>query len=463
MLTVFFSTLCTLLVMNLFIIVLIFYLKILHIEQEINHFQKLIPLTSSEHEIKLPDYFTLSVETKLSSTFFTNLFFRPSVLKNAVSRVFIIETAFSWSLLNRLDQLTYSAGVLVGSSYYLFNYDLAQDIHRFWSLFRWILGLQGIVLVLSLMRFGERLKYYLLPSQQLAQSTKRLKSDVNQLAVSKNTQQIQSIAEAIEKIDAKKLDHPLIIEASQKELQLLTSAINEMLERINQTVSVQTQFVSDASHELRTPIAIIQGNINLIDRWGKQDPKILQESIDTIKSEVENMKQLVEHLLFLARGDSDTIPLVTESFDAQAVIAESVNDMRFISPERIFEYHGDNEIIINADKTLFKQALRILIDNSLKYSPENSSVKITYSKTQHYHVFALSDQGMGIQAQNIERMFDRFYRDDSARTRMVKGSGLGLAIVKWILDKHSGYVEIISREHIGTKVSLMYPIQISSK
>lgn len=463
MFSMFFSMLSTMMIMNIFIILLTFYFQILHIDQEINHLQTKLPIIQSEDETGIPDYFSVNVVESSTSTFFSNLLFRTSELKNAISREFEFETAFSWSLLSRLDELSYRVVVLSDSNAYQFTYALTRDVSRFWLLFRWVLGIQGIVLVSSLLRFGESLERHLSPSRLLTRSTQNLQRDVNQLAVSTNTKQIQSIADAIEKIDAKKLDHPLVVEASHKELQQLTSAINEMLERINQTVSVQTQFVSDASHELRTPIAIIQGNINLIDRWGKQDPKILQESIDTIKSEVENMKLLVEHLLFLARGDSEAIPLVTESFDANQLMVETIHDMQFISPDRTIEFTHDLPIVMEADKALVKQALRILIDNSLKYSPSDAPIKLAYSRDPHHHVFTITDQGIGIQAQNIERMFDRFYRDESARTRMVKGSGLGLAIVKWILDKHHGYIEILSRENIGTKVSLHFPAHASNK
>jgi signal transduction histidine kinase len=457
-LSMFFSVLNTLLVMNLFIVLITFYFQILHIDQEINHLQTKLPKLPIEGVWDTPEYFTLNIVETSTPTFISNVIFSPSTLKNALSRTFEFETAFTLSLLNRFDQLTYRVVVQSDTNYVQFNYSLTHDVLRFWTIFRWILGIQGMFLVSSILRFSRNLELTLSPSYEITRSTKSLQRDVSQLAVSANTQQIQSIADAIEKIDAKKLDHPLVVEASHKELQQLTASINEMLERINQTVSIQTQFVSDASHELRTPIAIIQGNINLIDRWGKENPEILQESINAIKNETENMKLLVEHLLFLARGDSESIALVTESFDARKIIEETISDMKVISPDRSLIFEPESHIIIDADKALFKQALRILLDNSLKYSPLETPNKLTCARTSDHHVFTIADQGIGIQAQNIERMFDRFYRDDSARSKMIKGSGLGLAIVKLILEKHSGYIEILSREHIGTKVSLYFPI-----
>ncbi len=129
----------------------------------------------------------------------------------------------------------------------------------------------------------------------------------------------------------------------------------------------QLRFVSDASHELRTPIDVIQGYVNLLDRWGKKDENTLQESIDAIKSETEGMKELVEQLLFLARGDNQTLQLHQENFDSCNLIEETVGEAKMINPHQNFELDFTQPAYISADKQLFKQVARILIDNSIKY------------------------------------------------------------------------------------------------
>jgi len=137
--------------------------------------------------------------------------------------------------------------------------------------------------------------------------------------------QIEDLAGVISDIDASRLDRRLAVDESQNELKDLAAAINGMLNRISAAYESQLRFVSDASHELRTPIAVIQGYVNLLDRWGKKDEKTLQESIEAIKSETESMKDLVEQLLFLARGDNETLQLHKQDFDCCDVIDEIIN------------------------------------------------------------------------------------------------------------------------------------------
>jgi len=461
-LSMFFTTLSMVLVMNVFMVVAAFYIQILNYDKEVDYLQNHFSSIVKDQEAGGLDYVLIDVVETAQPSYVANFIFLPSRLETGISRSFQLDNAFTWSLFSRFNELTYRVIVFRENQYLAFSYPMAQDILRFWSIFRWILVIEGFFLVSHLLKFNANLSRHLSPTSQLTRSTKKMQREVSQLAVSANTKQIQSIATAIEKIDVHKLDNPLVVEASHKELQKLTTAINEMLERINQTVSSQTQFVSDASHELRTPIAIIQGNINLIDRWGKQDPVILQESIDAIKNETENMKMLVEHLLFLARGDSEAITLNVETFDVVTLIEETIADMKFIDPDRLFEFSHIQDTTIGMDKALLKQALRILLDNSMKYSAVDTPIKLSFSNQDNHHLITISDQGIGIQSSNIERMFDRFYRDDNARSNRIKGSGLGLAIVKWIVEKHKGYIELLSRENIGTKVSLYFPMASNS-
>jgi signal transduction histidine kinase len=150
--------------------------------------------------------------------------------------------------------------------------------------------------------------------------------------LTETAQNINRLAGKLDKIDADGLETRISIESSQKELSGLAEAINGMLDRINESYSSQARFVSDASHELRTPISVIQGYANMLDRWGKNDEKALQESIDAIKSESRNMKDLIEQLLFLARGDSDTMRLSIEKLNLSEIVSEVVHETELISP-----------------------------------------------------------------------------------------------------------------------------------
>jgi len=266
--------------------------------------------------------------------------------------------------------------------------------------------------------------------------------------------ELRDLAGKLDMIDGDKLETRIALESSQKELTGLAEAINSMLDRINESYNSQVRFVSDASHELRTPIAVIQGYANLLDRWGKNDEKALQESIEAIKSESQNMKDLVEQLLFLARGDNDSMRLSIETLNVGAIVTEVIRETGMITSSHDITFESDEEVYIFGDAQLIKQALRILVDNSIKYTPENESVKVALFKEGDKAKIMVSDTGIGIAPADLPYIFDRFYRSDDSRTRKTGGSGLGLSIAKWIIERHGGTTEVVSRKDIGTKIIL---------
>ena len=218
------------------------------------------------------------------------------------------------------------------------------------------------------------------------------------------------------------------------------------------------RFVSDASHELRTPIAVIQGYAALLDRWGKDDPEALQESIHAIRSEAKAMEELVEQLLFLARGDNDTQPVKPVAFDLTVLAGEVLREEEMIHQDRVFlPRWGEAPIPVRADQGLIKQVMRILMDNSVKYSPPDGRVYLRVTAQEGYARVTVQDEGMGIAPQGIPHIFDRFYRTDQSRDRRTGGTGLGLSIAKWIVDRHGGWFEVVSREGVGTRISFLLP------
>ena len=267
-----------------------------------------------------------------------------------------------------------------------------------------------------------------------------------------------ALAGELEKINAKHLDSRIDLPATQKELRALAQAINAMLDRINKAYSAQMRFVSDASHELRTPIAVIQGYAALLDRWGKDDPATRQEAIDAIRQEADSMKELVEQLLFLARGDNDTQPVKPVAFDLTVLAGEVLREEEMIHQDRVFLPRlGEAPIPVRADQGLIKQVMRILMDNSVKYSPPDGRVYLRVTAQEGYARVTVQDEGMGIAPQGIPHIFDRFYRTDQSRDRRTGGTGLGLSIAKWIVDRHGGWFEVVSREGVGTRISFLLP------
>ena len=316
-----------------------------------------------------------------------------------------------------------------------------------------ILICQALSLLTNLFRSNRSIRKVLRPIQDLAATAARLNSMTHM-----SKREIESLTGELDKIDAAHLDSRIDLPPTQKELRSLAQAINELMDRVNQAYSAQMRFVSDASHELRTPIAVIQGYAALLDRWGKTDPEALQESIDAIRGEAASMERLVEQLLFLARGDNDSQPVKMETLDLTDLAGEVLREEEMIHPERTFlPRWGEDPVSIYADPGLMKQLLRILMDTSLKYSPPEGRIYLRVLASQGHVRLTVQDEGMGIPPEGIPHIFERFYRTDQSRDRKTGGTGLGLSIAKWIVERHGGWFEIVSRPEVGTRITVVLP------
>lgn len=353
--------------------------------------------------------------------------------------------------------LFYRISVPYGSGYVLIERSLSQPLQSLFWLFMILFGFELLLIVSRFSKNHVKIMNALKPLTQLTESAKNLQEDMQTMNSYKSTD-IKTMAGAISKIDAKKLDQKAFVKYDQEELRDLADAINDMLVRINESYQAQVRFVSDASHELRTPVAVIQGYANMLDRWGKNDEKTLQESIEAIKSESEHMKTLIEHLLFLARGDSDTIKLQLENFDVNALLEEVIKEARLIDEGHEYQYQQNEPVWIIADKSLIKQVLRILVDNASKYSPNKEKIILRLIKQENRIDISVQDNGIGIKPKDVPHIFDRFYRSDESRDKKTGGSGLGLAIAKWIIEKHGGEFQVISRVGIGTRITVSLQI-----
>lgn len=290
------------------------------------------------------------------------------------------------------------------------------------------------------------------PFADLAETARNLNRGGPAFSVDK----MESLADRLDAINAARLDTRIPLGETQDELRSLAEAINGMLERINEAYRSQARFVSDASHELRTPISVIQGYANLLDRWGKNDETALQESIDAILEETANMKGLIEQLLFLARGDNDSMPLQMETFDLSEIGEEVLRETRMIDSAHEYEARFTGALV-TADKGLVKQALRILTDNAIKYTNAGGRIVLAVSAAGQESMVTVQDEGIGIPPEAVPLIFERFFRTDSSRARSTGGAGLGLSIAKWIAERHGGRMEVLSRQDLGTRITLALP------
>ncbi len=248
------------------------------------------------------------------------------------------------------------------------------------------------------------------------------------------------------------------IHMHDKDLQGIETALNGLLERIRASYKQQTQFVSDASHELRTPIAVIQGYVNMLDRWGKKDTAILEESIEAIKNEANHMQKLVEQLLFLARGDSNRQSLDMKNQELNSILREVYEESLMIDENHRYRFEESGTVEVYGDSDMLKQSARILIDNAAKYTKQGEEILIRVGAWKDGSPFyGIQDNGIGMSQEDVAHAFDRFYRADAVRNSNTGGTGLGLSIAKWIVDKHQGYYDIVSREGLGTRFSVVFP------
>ncbi|MCY6959677.1 sensor histidine kinase [Clostridium brassicae] len=278
---------------------------------------------------------------------------------------------------------------------------------------------------------------------------------VGYLVSKRMLQPIDYITKTAENISINNLKGRINVNGPDDELKRLGSTFNNMIDRLQESFNRQTQFVSDASHELRTPIAVIQGYANLLDRWGKNDKEALGKSIYAIKLEADNMANLVEKLLFIAKGTSSTQLMKKKEFYLNELIDDVVKESKLIAPNHIISNSKNATISIVADYKMLKQMLRIFIENSVKFAPEQSVIDIRSEVQENKVKLTVSDMGIGIPQNEIEKIFDRFYIVDKSRSKEKGGTGLGLSIAKWIVDMHYGTIEVESEEDKYTKIIVL--------
>ena len=268
---------------------------------------------------------------------------------------------------------------------------------------------------------------------------------------------ITIMSNSARKITGNNLQKRINVSNSYDELKDLGETFNEMMDRIELSYQKQKQFVNDASHELRTPIAVIQGYSNMLYRWGKKDEKILDESITAIKEESENMKSLVDSLLFLARSDRNENKLNKTSFFLNDLFDNLIKENEIIDIDHKFNKEIEGNLLIYADRKLLKQALRVFIQNSIKYTKKGGSITLNSYSKENNIIINISDTGIGIPKEDLSKVFDRFYRTDQSRAKEFGGTGLGLSIAKSIINLHNGKIKIQSKVNIGTKIQLILP------
>ena len=368
----------------------------------------------------------------------------------------------------------YSRELLFGSSIRDVVYQVGQQGDDFFyriEIGNWLLwfSIAGIIVLVSqlfeifkwIIKGTAHVRKKLRPLNELAAKAQEL-SDLAFQESDPDETKYHNLEDAISNLKVEKPDAR--IQMHDKELEGIEEALNELLERMRASYKQQVQFVSDASHELRTPIAVIQGYVNMLDRWGKDDEEILTESIEAIKNESEHMQKLVEQLLFLARGDSNRQTLDMQMRNLNDIMREVYEESVMIDEKHNYIFEEKGNAVVYGDADMLKQSARILIDNAAKYTPQGDNITIRVGllrtdSAEDVPFYGIQDEGIGMSCQDVEHAFDRFYRADAVRNSKTGGTGLGLSIAKWIVDKHQGYYDIVSREGLGTRFHVVFPRQ----
>jgi len=265
---------------------------------------------------------------------------------------------------------------------------------------------------------------------------------------------LEKMAHWLERIGPTHLDERVTQADWPRELQPLAIAFDGMLKRLDDSFTRLSQFSADLAHELRTPITNMLGEAQ-VALTRDRTPVEYRETIESMIGECERLSGTVDNLLFVARVDAAREPVVRERFGARAAVEKIAAFYQMVADERRVAIRCTGEGQIYADPALFERAVGNLVDNALRFTSENGSIQIALAEHAAGFEVAVSDNGCGIAPEHLPRVFDRFYRVESARGS--DGAGLGLALVKSIVDLHGGSARIQSEVGRGTTVTLTFP------
>lgn len=315
------------------------------------------------------------------------------------------------------------------------------------------------VLVHSLQNYDNLVKSLYIVALAFGLIATIITAGVSYIFSSQITKPIVTMSNKMNQIRRDGFQNKLELTTNYEETDNLIDTFNEMMYQIEESFNQQRQFVEDASHELRTPLQIIQGHLNLIQRWGKKDPAVLEESLNISIEEVNRITKLVEELLLLTKDRVNHNVLECENVDVNSEIQSRVKSLQHLHPDYTFETHlATKPIQLKINRHQFEQLLLIFIDNAMKYDTEHKYIKIVTQLKNKMIMIDITDHGMGIPKADLEFIFDRFYRVDKSRARSQGGNGLGLSIAEKIVQLNGGMIQVESELQKYTTFKISFPV-----
>jgi len=266
------------------------------------------------------------------------------------------------------------------------------------------------------------------------------------------------MAEQAKTITDRSLDRRLDVGAAHEELRVLADSFNELLSRLDQSFETMRRFVADASHELRTPIAVIRGEAD-VALGQDRGPGEYQESLVIIQDEARRLTRLVDDLLNLARADAGHVNLQIEEFYLNDLLAECCRAFQAAAGAKRIDLQCvcPGDVAFRGDSELIRRLILNLVDNAIRHTPEGGRILLKLEIVGNELRIQVADTGVGISPEAAPHIFERFYRGDQARSRQEGGFGLGLSIVKWIAESHHGAVDFTSEPGVGTTFTILLP------
>lgn len=313
---------------------------------------------------------------------------------------------------------------------------------------------------------------------------KQLKEELNQLALSilfvsaiiaivlgyllsnQMTKPIKKIQEIISSISEENISTKRIkVSEKNDEFAIVSEHFNELLDKISFYIEQQKHFVEDVSHELRTPVAIVEGHLKLLNRWGKDDPEVLEESLQASLVELQRMKTLVQEMLDLSRAPQVKEQYKDATTNVTEVAKQVVHNFRVLYPEFTFTFDDDlkHDLWIPIYLNHLEQVVIILMDNAVKYSLDRKEIILSLSKGEEHVEIAVQDFGMGMTEEDRKKVFSRFYRVDKARSRERGGNGLGLSIAKELIESYDGEISVTTLLNHGSIFKITLPLMKKDK